>query len=916
MNTRREIVGYQPFRGRPLLSEGLLGVERDDGELERRVAAGMFHLAGYFGEKADAAANRQGHLDGLKAAQEGRTLSSVSAPDYGIDPQLTRSIAPERGGVAGIISKVASEEGVPGEHLLAFAQIESGLNPNAKNPTSSAEGLFQQLDANARQYGVANKRDPVQSTRGAAKFYKENRAYLSKVLGRDPSAGELYLAHQQGPGGAAKLLSNPNARAMDIVGRDAVRLNGGDASMTAGEFARKWTSKVKPLPPGKMIKDRPVASVSDPAPQPAPGGDVTLTGGTFRPTNRDTVYGRAYDKAGVSAYLNFLEAEITSTTGQMFRKYRDDPEALAGGFEALRKDFLKQHVLPEIGADFELAFVRRTGSYLEQAYEEQDRKAKENALADFNTRTTGLENEQAQAIEGFNPQSAGTAELLASQQAAIDRHYDEAVDKGILTAPAAQAAKEKSGREAALGFYTKQAESLDADGVKAMREAMSADFADGGIEGLDAASWGALNDRLSAAERGKRIEANQAEVSLTKQGEALAARAAAGFDVNKDELAQFTLDGAAFPDLVAEAQAKIGFARTVRDLPFAEAQKRYEALRKEAGDAPGIGKLRELAFAEEVLNERAKALKTDPLTLGESLRLTPPSGNLGEIAAQSPDGVAETLQQRLAAADGLSAHLGAPVGLLKPGEAKALADIAKADPARGAEIAGAIVEGAGPRAMEVLSEFGDTAPIMAGAGMILANGGSPQAAEDALAGQSSEIKIKPKSALASTGFRETAGDALNGQPADAARIRAVALSITRRRLDESGIDPDGEDAADVYEQALHEAAGGSFEKGAQFGGFVDFGKGVFSSGVKVLVPPGIRADMFDEVIAAFTDADIALKPRGGMASLTGLTPVAVDGGYLFTDGEAYAANEFGDPFKLDVEAYRKVIGPRVPGAFK
>lgn len=136
-----------------------------------------------------------------------------------------------------------SEASLPSGYLEKVAMIESGGNPNAKNPASSATGLFQQIDSNAAAYGVVDRTDPVQSTEGAVRFAVENKNYLTKVLGREPSGGELYLAHQQGPGGAAKLLSNPSALAVDIVGLDAVRLNGGDANMTAGEFANIWISK-------------------------------------------------------------------------------------------------------------------------------------------------------------------------------------------------------------------------------------------------------------------------------------------------------------------------------------------------------------------------------------------------------------------------------------------------------------------------------------------------------------------------------------------------------------------------------------------------------------------------------------------------------------------------------------------------
>jgi hypothetical protein len=131
---------------------------------------------------------------------------------------------------------------LPQGYLERTAQIESGGDPNAQNPNSSAKGLYQFIDSTAAQYGV-DPMDPVSSTHGAARLASDNASILRTELGREPTAGELYLAHQQGAGGAAALLSNPNAPAAAVVGADAVRLNGGDANMTAGQFAQRWLDK-------------------------------------------------------------------------------------------------------------------------------------------------------------------------------------------------------------------------------------------------------------------------------------------------------------------------------------------------------------------------------------------------------------------------------------------------------------------------------------------------------------------------------------------------------------------------------------------------------------------------------------------------------------------------------------------------
>jgi hypothetical protein len=143
-----------------------------------------------------------------------------------------------------MFSAAEEQYGLPAGYLSRTAQIESGGDPNAKNPNSSAGGLFQIIDGTAAQYGVKNKFDPAEATDGAARIAVDSKRRLAEVLGREPTGGELYLAHQQGAGGAAKLLSDPNALAADIVGRSAIGLNGGDPdTMTAGEFANMWISK-------------------------------------------------------------------------------------------------------------------------------------------------------------------------------------------------------------------------------------------------------------------------------------------------------------------------------------------------------------------------------------------------------------------------------------------------------------------------------------------------------------------------------------------------------------------------------------------------------------------------------------------------------------------------------------------------
>jgi hypothetical protein len=154
--------------------------------------------------------------------------------------------------VAGAIRRAAQATGTSFHYLLATAQVESGLDPQAGAATSSARGLFQFVEQTwlgtlkqagpalgygqyaaaitrtaSGHYQVADpamrseilklRNDPTVNAVMAGAFTQANAALLSQRLGRSPSEGELYIAHFLGAGGAARLISaaagDPNASA-------------------------------------------------------------------------------------------------------------------------------------------------------------------------------------------------------------------------------------------------------------------------------------------------------------------------------------------------------------------------------------------------------------------------------------------------------------------------------------------------------------------------------------------------------------------------------------------------------------------------------------------------------------------------------------------------------------------------------
>lgn len=133
---------------------------------------------------------------------------------------------------------------VPDDYRYKVAWIESKGNPLAQNPQSSAKGKYQFIDKTAKAYGLKDPFNEKESDHAFDLLTADNHKALKEGLGREPTQGELYLAHQQGAGGALKLLQHPDEKAVDVVGGAHVGLNGGHKDMTAAQFASKWTSKL------------------------------------------------------------------------------------------------------------------------------------------------------------------------------------------------------------------------------------------------------------------------------------------------------------------------------------------------------------------------------------------------------------------------------------------------------------------------------------------------------------------------------------------------------------------------------------------------------------------------------------------------------------------------------------------------
>lgn len=146
----------------------------------------------------------------------------------------------------------AKQDGVDPSVALTISHIETGgkFSHTAKNPTSSAYGLFQVLDDSWKNLGGKDRNNVDEQIRIGLKHIKQANSYIRKNLGREPVAHEQYLGHLLGPGGAVKVLkSDPNQPLIDVVrsydkkNADAIVKNNGMAGMTVGQAINKWRNK-------------------------------------------------------------------------------------------------------------------------------------------------------------------------------------------------------------------------------------------------------------------------------------------------------------------------------------------------------------------------------------------------------------------------------------------------------------------------------------------------------------------------------------------------------------------------------------------------------------------------------------------------------------------------------------------------
>lgn len=671
----------------------------------------------------------------------------------------------------------------------------------------------------------------------------------------------------------------------------------------------------------------------------------------FQPSGSMTLRGRAHDRAAIDSYMDNLQANLRMDMAQVYEEFstlpagEQVPTRLAGMMQELRGQY-DGRVFDEIRGPFEKQWSVWETSYRKASVDQWHNRQLDEARANTIGLLQASQTATARAIL-LNPNDEGLDELLANERAEREATANAAVQRGDLSPTQAQAASSSAAREDQLLLERARIGRLDSfEAIDAYEETFRERLASGDLDvlGQDGmiAVQGALDSRRNALRtEGERL-GNRAKLTLDD----IVKRASDGLEIPPDELAAARAQALAIEGnepTVRLADQKLMIARSSRGRSPEQIDAVAATLRQRQREGGASSELAELIrFTETLSRNKRTALGTDMIGVAERDDIIAPT----PLTIGAPE-FGEQMRERISAARAAASTYERRVQFLRPDEKEQFAALAQAGGNEALSLAEQIVASAGADAPAILREVGGDAPMLAGAGQILVNGGSRQAARDlfeaqqlkAIPGQSVR-KIAPtddyavRSKEIGTAFREHIED---GQ-----RVISTGLEIAAVRMERAGADTMGSDAQDIYKRALQEAAGARFVEDRQFGGVGPYRPmGFWQDTYRVVVPPGVQADRFGDLIRMINDDDIAelsSVPMDELAVLPGqpstvdgtpfmardlhrATPVATSGGYRFVMGDPadspprYITTQDGQPFLLRWDDVEPMLRNRMPDAF-
>lgn len=636
----------------------------------------------------------------------------------------------------------------------------------------------------------------------------------------------------------------------------------------------------------------------------------------FRPERQNTLYGQAFDRAGIRAFLDSSENRLRERMDQLAIQHEADPAGLAsalGNLEAETVGALEDRDFPEANVAFAGLFSRARTTYVREALRAKTDREKAMFLATANETVTNRIN--AVGREAYNAGLDTEADqTIAAELEATRRTAEAMVEADVYTPEQARRIVEEAGKTA---VFARVKGAFDRLSTVQEKQRFLAEFQqiyrDGGelTRSLSLDEFEKLSNALETGVRQADASRNAAITQIERQARSIEDRAAEGFSAPAAEIEQLRADARATGD--AAALVRVDAAESYRALGeqlVTMSPMEIEVLRRQTVmemDKNGASeRSREVLKAiDGVKTKMSQSLSSDPYAWGARAGAIPPQPAL---TFGQPDVLRGQLAQRLTARETLRQRY-ANVPFFTAGEKETLSYIARQGGAPALEIADALVSALGSDGQDVLAEIADGAPVLANAAALLSDNPHAAVAVDALSGIAARrlpdfkpITITPaQEAIAARGL---IGSATMLDPAAETRARETALAAFEHRARQAGRTGDlSKDPAAMalYEKALDEAMGASWPGGVKHGGLDEV------NGIKIVTAPDAREGEVQELMWRLTDAGLAALPPMGTANGVPITSAQLRRGYLVNAGGGWRV-ALGDPRTPDARWLTKPDG--------
>lgn len=692
---------------------------------------------------------------------------------------------------------------------------------------------------------------------------------------------------------------------------------------------------------GRVAAD--VGKIADAAAQ-REGNDAGALAGLdreFRPKGDLTIYGQAFDQAGIETFKSKLAVDVSAQMQAAADKHQADPTGLAQALAGVKAGWqetvddarLAAHVKPE----FEALFLRNQTGLMRAAQREHMARVKADQLAALESeRETRTRTAEQQAFRLGLDVTAD--EILAGEIVDLKKRLEvRGPDGNFIVAPNIQAkvlrdTEVSMGRARIMGAFSRL-DTLDekAAFIKQLEDGYQA----GGDRVLDLfapAEYQAIVATLTSQARQQELGAEQSKRETRRFVKSFVEAAKSGITLPDAEMTGLKARVAATndPEIIQDFDDAVDTLAIVRHLnmtPPAQIEAMVDQERARLTNDGTSLESREVArlkVAEDYLKNAHTELSRDPLGFAAKAG----TANIAPLSITDP----LSMGKRAAEAEHVAQFYGRPVTYFRPEEKEALAAASKRGGDEMLGVATSIVHGMQENAPEALAEISKEAPALAMAGGLWrAIGGRepPEAVRDIAKGIALRGH-KDYSELATTDdmLRET-GKIIGSSYSDLDADR-VALITTAKAIYEGKAYANGTRAFDkgLWRQSVLSALGERVIDGKIFGGVVSQRYWFSGDGPEIVLPPTVRQDAFHDVLAMIDLGDL---DRAGMARPVGedgnpISMARIRNGLLVQAGNGRYKVSLGQPgvsgqedyvpdWSLDLNALVPILAQRRPDLF-